>query len=356
MPPTRGPYNKVQPPSLSEEQLAELNSLFTKYRKNLTCPACKATTTFHRHGSSTRDPTQPQFMCTSCRKYIKAHSMYQLVQFAATFDDQSSQQPDDMDLPPTTLEEPQSVVQQLQKTVEFLTAELAMAYLAIQNLQNQLQTITPHSSQRPTHTVAARFFQPPSPSQGFKYLYIPNKSRIPVGTLRTMFRRIGVNNARLLDIHYPTRNTAAILIHNDFETGFTELLKKHGITLNENFDPNNGSILEDPKLKSLSDSERDELAKQHQITRLERAVQHIRTPIKFAVARFFYEKQWISKKFYNSLASDRYPQASNIFTQITAPLEINPNSANLDNSSKIITDDDFDMSDDQGTSNHQPPT
>ncbi|KAG1175584.1 hypothetical protein G6F36_011071 [Rhizopus arrhizus] len=332
--------------------------------------------------------------------------MYQLVQFAATFDDQSSQQPDDMDLPPTTLEEPQSVVQQLQKTVEFLTAELAMAYLAIQNLQNQLQTITPHSSQRPTHSnltnfptvtepstnsktqfpdapwhnpakvdaikqsflrqrklrraqreaVAARFFQPPSPSQGFKYLYIPNKSRIPVGTLRTMFRRIGVNNARLLDIHYPTRNTAAILIHNDFETEFTELSKKHHITLNENFDPNNGSILEDPKLKSLSDSERDELAKQYQITRLERAVQHIRVLIKYAVAHFFYEKQWISKKFYNSLTSDRYPQVSNIFTQTTSPLEINPNSANLDNSSKIITDDDFDMSDDQGTSNHQPPT
>ncbi|KAG1641895.1 hypothetical protein G6F44_005378 [Rhizopus delemar] len=342
--------------------------------------------------------------------------MYQLVQLAATFDDQSSQQPDDMDLlsnnleesndvvpptsqSPTTLEEPHSVVQQLQNTVEFLTAELGKAHLAIQNLQNQLQTIAPHASQRPIHTdvtsfptvtesstnnktqfpdapwhnpakvdaikqpllrqrelrraqreaAAARFFQPPSPNQGFKYLYIPTKVRIPVGTLRAMFRRIGVNNARLLDIHYPTRNTAAILIHNDFETEFTELSKKHHITLNENFDPNNGSILEDPKLKSLSDSERDELAKQYQITRLERAVQHIRVLIKYAVAHFFYEKQWISKKFYNSLTSDRYPQVSNIFTQTTSPLEINPNSANLDNSSKIITDDDFDMSDDQGT-------
>ncbi|KAG1173960.1 hypothetical protein G6F36_011305 [Rhizopus arrhizus] len=244
MPPTRGPYNKVQPPPLSEEQLAELNSLFTKYRKNLTCPACKTTTTFHRHGASTRDPTQPQFTCTSCRKYVKAHSMYQLVQLAATFDDQSSQQPDDMDLVsnnleestdivPPTLEEPHSVVQQLQKTVEFLTAELAKAHLAIQNLQNQLQTIAPHASQRPIHTdvtsfptvtesstnnktqfpdapwhnpakvdaikqpllrqrelrraqreaAAARFFQPPSPNQGFKYLYIPTKARIPVGTL-----------------------------------------------------------------------------------------------------------------------------------------------------------------------------
>ncbi|KAG1498247.1 hypothetical protein G6F53_011784 [Rhizopus delemar] len=271
--------------------------------------------------------------------------MYQLVQLAATFDDQSSQQPDDMDLvsnnleestdivpptsqSPTTLEEPHSVVQQLQKTRPTHTDVTSFPTVTESSTNNKIQfPDAPWHNPAKVDAIkqfllrqrelcraqreaaAARFFQPPSPNQGFKYLYIPTKARIPVGTLHTMFRRIGVNNARLLDIHYPTH----------------------------------------PKLKSLADSERDELAKQHQITRLERAVQHTRVPIKYAVARFFYEKQRISKKFYNSLTSDRYPQVSNIFTQTTSPLEISPNSANLDNSSKIITDDDFDMSDDQGS-------
>ncbi|KAG1119564.1 hypothetical protein G6F37_014090 [Rhizopus arrhizus] len=98
-------------------------------------------------------------------------------------------------------------------------------------------------------------------------IYIPTKARIPVGTLRTMFRRMGVNNARLLDIHYPARHTAAVLIHNDFESEFADLLTKHRISHNENFNPNSGSILEDHNLRDLSTTEQDEIARRHQIAR-----------------------------------------------------------------------------------------
>ncbi|KAG0802931.1 hypothetical protein G6F18_014088 [Rhizopus arrhizus] len=51
--------------------------------------------------------------------------------------------------------------------------------------------------------AAARFFQPPSTNQGFQYLYVSTKSRVPVGKLRSYLRNMGVNNARVLDIHYP---------------------------------------------------------------------------------------------------------------------------------------------------------
>ncbi|EIE78815.1 hypothetical protein RO3G_03520 [Rhizopus delemar RA 99-880] len=189
--------------------------------------------------------------------------------------------------------------------------------------------------------AAARFFQPPSPNQGFKYLYIPTKARIPVGTLRTMFRRMGVNNAWLLDIHYPARHTAAVLIHNDFESEFVDLLTKHRISHNENFNPNSGSILEDPNLKDLSTTERDEIARRHQTTRLERAIQHIRAPVKYAVARYFYDKNYITKKFYDSLASDRYPQIGSIFNQ--TPDTSSP--PHPDDVGQMLLDDDLNMSD-----------
>ncbi|KAG1608903.1 hypothetical protein G6F45_013498 [Rhizopus arrhizus] len=142
-----------------------------------------------------------------------------------------------------------------------------------------------------------------------------------------MFRRMGVNNARLLDIHYPARHTAAVLIHNDFESELIGLLTKHRVSHNENFSTNSGSILEDPNLRDLSTTERNEIARRHQTTRLERAVQRIRAPVKYA--------------FYDSLASDRYPQIGSIFNQTpdtsSPPLP--------DDIGQVLLDDDLNMSD-----------
>ncbi|KAG1135640.1 hypothetical protein G6F37_013919 [Rhizopus arrhizus] len=52
--------------------------------------------------------------------------------------------------------------------------------------------------------TAARFLQPPSENQGFQYVYIPTKARVPVGQLRSRLRQLDINNSRILDIHYPT--------------------------------------------------------------------------------------------------------------------------------------------------------
>ncbi|EPB85301.1 hypothetical protein HMPREF1544_07915 [Mucor circinelloides 1006PhL] len=112
----------------------------------------------------------------------------------------------------------------------------------------------------------------------------------------------------------PARHTTAVLIHNDFESDFVvDLLQKHRISHDENFNLNSGSILEDPKLEDLSDTERDKFVRNQQVKRLESAVQHIRTPAKYAAARYFYEKNYITKKFYDySLALNRYPQIGKV--------------------------------------------
>ncbi|CAO0803420.1 unnamed protein product [Mucor circinelloides] len=255
----------------------------------------------------------------------------------------SGAQPEDMELAPTDLvttsttdtptltqtsstADPQAVINHLQQMVEKPTSELSKAKLAIQHLRSQLNSVTSQGSSTansqefptiaeatnsnntqfpntPWHNqakldsikqslarhkdlrraqreaAAARFFQPPSANQGFKYFYFPTKTRIPVGTLRKMFRRTGINNARLLDIHCSARHTAAVLIHNDFESDFVDLLQKHRISHDENFNPNSGTILEDLKLKDLSDTERDEFARTQQIKRLESAVQLVRAPV-----------------------------------------------------------------------------
>lgn len=98
----------------------------------------------------------------------------------------------------------------------------------------------------------------------------------------------------------------------------------------------------------LSTTERDKIAKEHQITRLERAIQHIRAPVKYAVARFFYDKQWISKKFYDTLASARNPHLSNIFDQSPASDEDTSNAHDSDDIN-MITDEEPVQPDDRAS-------
>ncbi|KAI7899761.1 uncharacterized protein BX663DRAFT_440748 [Cokeromyces recurvatus] len=161
--------------------------------------------------------------------------------------------------------------------------------------------------------AAARFFQPPSNNQGFQYLYISTKARIPVGKLRSYLRQMGVNNARVLDIHYPDRNIVALLIHNDYAAEFKQLLETKRVHFVNNFDPWDGSTLKDSQYKDLTEQERTFKACEIQLQRLERAVIHIREPVKFAVAYYFYQQKWLSKSFIDQLNNSRYKRPEDIF-------------------------------------------
>jgi hypothetical protein len=55
-------------------------------------------------------------------------------------------------------------------------------------------------------------------------------------------------------------------------------------------------VLRDPKYADYTPAERENLAFMHHCNRIERALQYIRAPVKFAVARYFYSKGWISKQ------------------------------------------------------------
>jgi hypothetical protein len=161
--------------------------------------------------------------------------------------------------------------------------------------------------------TAARFFQPPSTNQGFQYLYIPTKARIPVGKLRTTLKRLGLNNSRILDIHYPDRNVAALLVHNDYAPELKQLFTTMKISVKEDFNPWDGSSLKDPQFIDCTSEERNKLAASIQHQRLEKAVMHIREPIKFAVAKYFHSKHWLSQETFDNLNKQRYPNPSDIF-------------------------------------------
>ena len=161
-------------------------------------------------------------------------------------------------------------------------------------LKNRLKKapVSPETQQRRI-AAAARAFQLPSETHGFQYIYVPSRARQPTGQIRSNLRRFGVDNSRVLDIQYPSRQTIGLLVHNDYVSTLTEKLKS--ININTiNFDPLDPKNINDPKLKDVPTEQKQQLAKELHYKRAQRSIQFIRAPIKFAVARTFHTYGWIT--------------------------------------------------------------
>ncbi|ORE19680.1 hypothetical protein BCV71DRAFT_177143, partial [Rhizopus microsporus] len=161
--------------------------------------------------------------------------------------------------------------------------------------------------------TVARFLQPPSKNQGFQYIYIPTKARVPVGQLRSRLRQLDINNGRILDIHYPTRNVVALLVHNNYASELKSHLQKFKIRTMGDFNPCDSSILMDPNYEHCSKEERDGFALMHHSDRVKKALAYIHVPVKAAVARYFYNQGWISKSILDESLPTKVTNAINVF-------------------------------------------
>ncbi|KAI7850728.1 hypothetical protein BDC45DRAFT_446625, partial [Circinella umbellata] len=136
--------------------------------------------------------------------------------------------------------------------------------------------------------AAARAFSapPPHPS-GFSYIYLPTRARYKPSQLRARFRQLKIENNHILDIHYPTRNIATVLIHDDFITLFKEHLAKIGIYPINDFNPTDPKHLQDTKYTSLLPHEQDLHAKLLYTYCMARVLERNRSYIARAIARNF---------------------------------------------------------------------
>ncbi|CEP20194.1 hypothetical protein [Parasitella parasitica] len=360
----RGPYNKSsQRTPLTDDQLKALSQGFIEHRKTVPCPNCKIPTVFRTKGKSKaiNHEKEYQYLCTVCNRIMHADDMLALVTRPVDMEEDSqplaidsqlsaldSQLPDVESQPPFTSSQP---------PLSQFELELNLKEQLNDKQQRQLSTVTPNTLQedfpallvpnyqsapwhQPQQTLsltqivsknqqkreaaAARLLQPPSNTQGFQYLYLPTKARIPLGKLRTTLKKLRVNNGRILDLHYPDRNIVAVLVHNDYVPELTELLSKKGVNLITTFDPCAVSVLKDPQYATNTPEERQQIAQQLHNQRAQKALTHIRGPAKFAVARFFAHKLWITQtQLAAVLATDPYlstdPATEDIFvTNINA--------------------------------------
>lgn len=144
--------------------------------------------------------------------------------------------------------------------------------------------------------AVARHFQPTTDNHGYKFVYIPLRHYMTTSKLRQSLRTLRIENARILDIHFPQRLLAALLAHNDFADDLELALTKKGIPT-KIYDPLDPANLVDPKWheENVTEEQRKEQCRILYQQKLTKALAFIREPVKFSVARYFYTKDMISQ-------------------------------------------------------------
>lgn len=159
-----------------------------------------------------------------------------------------------------------------------------------------------------------RRFQPVTDTHDYKYLYFPSRYREPISSLRAKLHKLKINNARVLDVHYPDSQVVALLVHTDYESSVVAAFTPAKIEQLTNFDPLDPAHLRDPKLASLDVSVRKAKCIEIHQARLTRALKHIRESVRPAVGRAFYRKDWITLDQYKEAVPTPSTRTTTIIT------------------------------------------
>ncbi|KAG1498894.1 hypothetical protein G6F54_004767 [Rhizopus delemar] len=275
---------------LSQDEIDYLLSHFEIHRKSLRCPNCEKKGIFRRNGSNKSEPPQPIFRCNGCGSSFRAKTTLNIVnsiqptpantqtsmnpEFSGSFQDATSSQV-------AQTVNGQTDSQPFLNMIQLITKELASARTEIERLRNtatallqstlwhqteKLQQIKDQSTaqrQQRRQEAAARLLQPPSTNQGFKYIYLPTKARVPIGQICSRLRKLDIDSNRIIDIHYPDHNIVALLIHNDYEDELRQQLQRFKVIIKKDFNPCDPQLLRDPKYADRTPAEREDLAFMH---------------------------------------------------------------------------------------------
>lgn len=156
-------------------------------------------------------------------------------------------------------------------------------------------------SAKQRQSLSNSLFNPPRPISEqteavYRYVYLPNKYRHRLSVYRNKLRKLGIDNGRVLDIHYPTRGVVALLIHTGYHQELLAILSKYKVEPLGNFDPLSATNITDPELLQLSEDKRKIKAEEFHHVRLLRALKHVREYMRSSVARDFHFQGWLSKE------------------------------------------------------------
>lgn len=163
------------------------------------------------------------------------------------------------------------------------------------NIDTSLQTNSTSNPprQRPKQQCL-RHFAFVSPNQGFQYLHLPIKAKLPLKEMRYNLRKIGLSGGSIIDVQYPTSSVVSILVHNDYVQTALNVFEENKLPIIQDFDPLDPKHLKDPKYKDDTNALKITRLQELQQKRFQQTLAFLRPPVQLAVARDFVRKGWIS--------------------------------------------------------------
>ncbi|KAG1318852.1 hypothetical protein G6F62_012137 [Rhizopus arrhizus] len=104
------------------------------------------------------------------------------------------------------------------------------------------------SNSQPSLTATARQSSSLAEPTGVKLTHVPFRRRLSLQQLRSNLRRLHINTHQNLDIHYSDRNLISFLTHIGYKTELRLRLSKFNITVRDDFDPLDPSIIRNSTL------------------------------------------------------------------------------------------------------------
>ncbi|KAI9356639.1 hypothetical protein BD770DRAFT_457864 [Pilaira anomala] len=134
-------------------------------------------------------------------------------------------------------EKPQLIIKKSFSTPPVFTSAFTYADITKQEkkVENTLKKIK----------IASRAYTVPiEEHKGYEYVYFPCKARISRKAQRKNLKILGAQNGRILDIHYPSGNVVALLVHKSYTQEIQKILQGAGIKHINNYDPTKSNIIQ----------------------------------------------------------------------------------------------------------------
>jgi hypothetical protein len=170
--------------------------------------------------------------------------------------------------------------------------------------------------------------------QGYQYVYIGRSKKLQRSEIRSTLRKAGVDLGRILDICFPASEVIGLLLHVQYVTEFTDLMKACQADIVTDFDPLDPKNIADPKYSNMSSNEREELMYEFTNTRCLQTLAFLRPLNVNGVGKYFVTEGWICDEDLGgavAAAMDRFAKKE-------------PKKANFLFSRRKITNDDVDPS------------
>ncbi|KAL7324594.1 hypothetical protein PS15p_209767 [Mucor circinelloides] len=143
---------------------------------------------------------------------------------------------------------------------------------------------------------------PTPPEHPINLLQVPNQSLIRESELRNA----DINSGSIIDIHYPASKVGALLVHTNDVVAPNKaiaLLQKENLQPIKDFNPLDPVHLVDPSYKDSPLEERTQRMREIFDQQIQKTLQVLRPPVKFAVARDFVKQKFISASDHEDLVN-----------------------------------------------------